>query len=59
MWMVRIASLHGYEQQWWILELESLAYIPDANIHTPVPHAYKAGENNRTIRHPSGNGKVL
>lgn len=23
-----------------------------------VPHAYKAGENNKTIRHPSGNGKV-
>ncbi|KAI2634224.1 NADP-dependent oxidoreductase domain-containing protein [Hypomontagnella submonticulosa] len=23
------------------------------------PHAYKAGENNKTIRHPSGNGKPL
>ncbi|KAK3349874.1 aldo-keto reductase [Lasiosphaeria hispida] len=23
------------------------------------PHAYKAGENNRTIRHPSGNGKPV
>ncbi|KAI1444068.1 aldo-keto reductase [Annulohypoxylon stygium] len=24
-----------------------------------VPHAYKAGENNKTIRHPSGNGKPV
>ncbi|EHK41998.1 hypothetical protein TRIATDRAFT_268235 [Trichoderma atroviride IMI 206040] len=24
-----------------------------------VPHAYKAGENNGTIRHPSGNGKII
>ncbi|OTA99717.1 hypothetical protein M426DRAFT_67258 [Hypoxylon sp. CI-4A] len=24
-----------------------------------VPHAYKAGENNQTIRHPSGNGKPV
>ncbi|KAI1455838.1 aldo-keto reductase [Annulohypoxylon moriforme] len=23
------------------------------------PHAYKAGENNKTIRHPSGNGKPV
>ena len=23
-----------------------------------VPHAYKAGKNNQTIRHSSGNGKV-
>jgi hypothetical protein len=23
-----------------------------------VPHAYKADENNKTVRHPSGNGKV-
>lgn len=25
---------------------------------SPVPHAYAAGPNNSTIRHPSGNGKV-
>uniref|UniRef100_L7J3E5 Aldo-keto reductase n=1 Tax=Pyricularia oryzae (strain P131) TaxID=1143193 RepID=L7J3E5_PYRO1 len=25
----------------------------------PLPHAYKAGENNETIRHPSGNGKPV
>lgn len=24
-----------------------------------VPHAYKAGDKNQTVRHPSGNGKVM
>ncbi|KAK2730979.1 putative alcohol dehydrogenase [Colletotrichum kahawae] len=27
--------------------------------HFIVPHAYKAGENSSTIRHPSGNGKPV
>ncbi|TLD25050.1 hypothetical protein PspLS_05921 [Pyricularia sp. CBS 133598] len=26
---------------------------------TVIPHAYKAGENNEAIRHPSGNGKPV